>query len=345
MEIYVNASKSFSVPATVADHFLGLATHDQLKVLLYVLRHREEALTDAEVARVCKVRPEAVEEALCFWQDVNVLQNIENTTVSCNVSVHSAPVRQRTQPTTSIAAPAAAEPEKPAAVAVTSANYPFMPSDVAARTKQNPQMAEMLEALQMLLGRIPSHTELRSIFWMHEYLGLAPDLLLMLIAFCMEIDCCNVLYVEKVALEWRERGITTHELADADITRRTQSRTFTGKIMHLFEMTRRPTPKQQVFIDEWQKNGISLELIEYAYHKGRDNKDDKLNFGYINGILKRWTESGAKTVAEADAADSAFYEKLRKQQPQQSASAQKNVQPKKETSYDLSEFEKLMNQF
>ena len=75
MEIYLNNGHAFPVPVAVADHLLGLASHDQLKVLLFVLCHAGETLTEAQIAKSCKVQPAAVEEALVFWQDCNILQN------------------------------------------------------------------------------------------------------------------------------------------------------------------------------------------------------------------------------------------------------------------------------
>ena len=73
MEIYLKQGHTFPVPVTVADHLLGLASHDQLKVLLYLLCHADEPLSAEAVAQNCKVRPDAVEEAVAFWQDANVL--------------------------------------------------------------------------------------------------------------------------------------------------------------------------------------------------------------------------------------------------------------------------------
>ena len=335
MELFLNTAQNFAVPAAIADHFLGLATHDQLKVLLYILRHSDEHLTDTQIATACKVRVEAVEEAVVFWQNVNLLQNDVSASVSCKIdtAAQAQPV-QKLQPIS----PAAESDVKPAKIQSSSAGFSLMPSEVAQRLSEKPQMAEMFEALQQLLGHPPNYTEQKSIFWMHEYLGLAPDLILMLAAFCAEIDCYNTRYMEQVAVEWQERGILTHELADADITRRTLSRTYTGKIMKLFEMTRRPTPKQQAYIDGWQAANIAMELIELAYQKTRESKDDKLNFAYMDGILKRWIAAGVKTAAEAKAADDAFHEA--KKRP-----AERKAATEKEYSFELSDLEKLMNRF
>ena len=57
MEIYLNNGHSFPVPVAVADHLLGLASHDQLKVLLYVLCHANEPLSQEQIAKCCKVQP------------------------------------------------------------------------------------------------------------------------------------------------------------------------------------------------------------------------------------------------------------------------------------------------
>ena len=100
MEIYLNNGHAFPVPVAVADHLLGLASHDQLKVLLYVLCHAGESLPQEQIAACCKVQPSAVEEAIVFWQDANVLQ-----TAPPAASVR---LQQNTQPQP---APAAETPE------------------------------------------------------------------------------------------------------------------------------------------------------------------------------------------------------------------------------------------
>ena len=77
MEIYLKQGHTFPVPVTVADNLLKLASHDQLKVLLYLLCHAEEPLSAETVAQNCKVLPDAVEEAIAFWKDANVLSNTQ----------------------------------------------------------------------------------------------------------------------------------------------------------------------------------------------------------------------------------------------------------------------------
>ena len=333
MEIYLKQEHTFSVPVTVAEHLLGLASHDQLKVLLYLLCHADEPLSSAQVAQSCKVAEEAVEEAVSFWQDANVLLPAPQ-----QPAVHLTDTAPAAQPA---AAPA---PKKPAPAAAvprlqsSSSNLAILPSEIAARINENHDLAEMFRAAEQLAGRPLNNTEAKSLIWMHEYLGLAPDLILMLAAYCVESDCFQVRYMEQVAMEWQERGVTTHAAVEADIRRRTEARTFTGKIMKLFEMQRRPTSLQQKYIDGWQTMDLPLDLIEMAYEKTRNQKGEKLSFSYLNGILQRWASAGIRTVADAQREDEAFYAKKK-------AAGSQNAAGQKHSSIDMSDVEKLMNPY
>ena len=305
-EVYVRFGQTFSVPTAVADHLLKVASHDQLKILLYVLCHADAPLSAEQIVRACSVLPETVEEALIFWQQVNVLQTAEPVpTVSLMQQTADAPAQQPAAPET-VSVPPAAEPVR-AAVPMTSDRFSLHPSEIADRVNHDPALAEMFRGIERLRGKIPNPTEQKSLIWIHEYLGLDPDLILMLAAFCVENNCFHARYMDAIAVEWQERGVTTHALVQADIQRRTEAKSYTGKIMKLFEMQRHPTKKQQEYIDKWCGSGIPLELIELAYEKTRENKDDKLSFPYLDGILKRWTDAGIRTAADAEKADAAFH--------------------------------------
>ena len=360
MEVYLNTAQSFSVPTTVADHLLGIASHDQLKILLYVLAHSDKTLSDTEIAKACKVRCESVEEALVFWQNVNVLQT-ELPVPSCQTAQETAEKPAEPTPITQPIAPPPVPVQNPvldearvagtANIQTTSSGFHLLPTEIVERKNADPAMSAMLTAAEQRVGHPLIHTELRSIFWMHEYLGLGLDLIYMIIAYLVKNLCYNVRETESIAVKWHEAGIQTHEAAVADIERRSLSRSYTGRIMRIFEMSRRPTPKQQAYIDGWQKVGISPELVEYAYQISRDKNNDKLDFRYINGILKKWYEAKIHTVAEAESADAAYYESKRKQQTEQAGvqnpanpqkSARKGTYNPQEHSYDLTEIENLM---
>jgi DnaD/phage-associated family protein len=342
MEIYLNNGHTFPVPVAVADHLLGLASHDQLKVLLYVLCHADEALTQEQIAKSCKVLPAAVEEALVFWQDANVLTAAPAAPSVRLVRSTEIPVPQPPAPVQTVQ-PAA--PAKPAAHLQNSSRPNLTPGQIAERMKKNKALKEMFDAVQGFTGEMPNNVEQNSLLWMHEYLGLPPDVILMLAAFCKQINSYHVRYMEKIAIEWQERGITTHQLAQEDITRRTEARSYTGRIKVMFQMKRDPTPKQQEYIDGWQKSGFSPELVQLAYEKARDKKGDEItleSIRYIDGILRRWKAAGIRTP-EAAAKEDADYYAAKKRKTESGNPAVSTAKSTANSSIDMNEVEKLMN--
>ena len=64
----------FAVPCAVVDQYLKIASPNQLKVLLWVLRHADHGFEPKEPAQALGLSEDAVEEALLFWQqDANLL--------------------------------------------------------------------------------------------------------------------------------------------------------------------------------------------------------------------------------------------------------------------------------
>ncbi|MBQ8922764.1 MAG: DnaD domain protein [Oscillospiraceae bacterium] len=328
MEFYLRYGQTFPVPAAVAESLLKIASHDQLKVLLYVLCHAESAVTTEQIVRACNVLPDAVEEALTFWKNVNILRTEEAQPV---VVLSRAAV----QPEPAPAAPAPPViPQATAAVQITSSGFSMLPSEVAERLRNNQAIAEMFRVIEQQAGKPLNHTEQKSMIWMNEYLGLQPDLILMLAAFCLAQGDFQVRYMEKIAVEWQERGVMTHALVQEDLRRRTEARSYTGQMMKLFEMKRRPTAKQQAYIDKWCADGFSVDMVRIAYEKTREKKDDKLSFPYLDGILRNWKAAGIKTPEQAEAADIAFYAAKK---------AETNGQPSA-SSIDNNELDQLMKQ-
>lgn len=157
----------------------------------------------------------------------------------------------------------------------------------------------MFTMAEASFGRPLNHTEQRSFIWMHDYLGLSADVLITIAAFCISIDKPSIKYIETMASDWAEKGINTLELVQEEIKAQEEKNSFNGKIMKLFGMQRKPTAKQQEFIDLWQEKNYSLELIEYACEKTIE-AIDKVNFPYINKILENWYAQGLLTKSKID---------------------------------------------
>ena len=67
----------FEIPEIIADKHLKFASGDQIKVLLYVLRHTEKSVNAHAVAKFLKMDENDVEDCLQYWVLTNILEDEE----------------------------------------------------------------------------------------------------------------------------------------------------------------------------------------------------------------------------------------------------------------------------
>ncbi len=312
----------FGVPGIVADNFLKLATGGQIKVLLYLLRYSGKICSLDEISLNTGVGPEEVEEAIMFWQQANVLtpQNSpEITTVRSIMSTQPLnEVRQTNQSTKT-------EP-------VPNHKVNYSGSEIADIMKDSQDIRELFKIAEGILGTL-KNSQMNSIIWMYDHLGLKKEVIITLLTYCSSIEKTNTAYVEKIAADWAENDINSMEAAQDEIQRLSASKDFTERIMKLFEMNRRPTTKQDEFIKQWKKAGFSLDIIHYAYEKTLE-QINKLNFDYINKILISWNDSGFKSADDVKKAESSFRKKKKDQNPQKNGNDP-----------DIEEYKSVINKF
>lgn len=310
MEYFVNFhgwNSIFAVPSSVVDNYIKLASGAALKVLLFVLRNNGKPLGKSFIASSLGISEENVEEAFCFWEQVNILAK-DNLQTSDK------------QPDTPPAAPPPVESKTPSFTQRSSANFLTSPSEIAARIDNSDKIKILLSMAEKSLGNMLTYTEQRSLIWIYEYVGLDVDVILMLLEYCISIGKPNMRYVETLAISWQENNINTLDSAQAEIKRLQESRSFESKLMNIFGVSSKFSKKQKQFAADWLEKGYSTELIEYAYEKTMDSIS-KLSFPYIDTILKSWYANGLLTktqIDEYDKPDSSFSSKKKKSSDQQS---------------------------
>ena len=284
----------FGVPHIIADNFLKLATADQIKVLLYLLRFSGRAVSDEEISRNTGVPIQNIADSVQFWQQVNVLAGQETPPVIQQIVPQTIEIQNPPQQTA---------PEVPKNN-TSRQKQELKPSEISDILNDSPDISELFKIVESLLGNL-NHTQQNSLIWMYNYLGLKTEVILTLIQYCINIDKTNSGYIEKIACNWAENEINTFESAQEEVQRLTKFNDFTGFIMKKFEMNRRPTTKQAEFISQWQSEGFSLELIGYAYEKTIE-QINKLSFEYINKVLLNWKQNGYTTIKNVKDAELDF---------------------------------------
>lgn len=304
MEYKVNSGiwgTMFGVPCVVADNFLKLATAEQLKVLLYLLRCSGKMCSDEEISLNAGVSPQAAADAVLFWQQVNVLtpQNTLHDEVPViNMNASNPAVQPvNLQPPVQAQQPVKTKPEEKQRLIL-------KPSQITNVLSDSSDISELFKVAESALGKL-NNTQQNSLIWMHNYLGLKKEVIVTLIFYCVSIEKTNCGYIEKIAYSWAENDINTLTAAQEEVDRLSAAHNYTGKIMKIFEMNRKPTTKQAEFLSQWRNTGYSEELLRLAYEKTIE-KIDKLSFEYINKILQTWYEKGLMTKAQVIESENAF---------------------------------------
>lgn len=302
-----NFGSVFAVPNSVVDNFIKLANEASVKVLLYMLRNNDREHSSESLASALNISANQVEEAFVFWENANIFSKSE--------PVNTPPA----QPTSTQVSPQkiVQKPDR--------RSYNISPSEIAERIESSEDVKNLFLMAEQTFGRPLNHTEHRSFIWMHDNLGLSTEVILMITAYCVSIQKTGIDYMSTIAEDWAKREINTLELAQDEIKCLEEKATFDGNIRRIFELNRKPTPKQQQMVESWKEKGYSLELIEYAYEKCIE-QINKLSFPYINKILENWYSQGLITRSQVDSESNLRSEK-------------------KEYSFELDEYKELANNF
>ena len=313
----------FAVPSCVVDKGLKLAGESQLKVLLFLLRHSGDTLSEQQVAEALSLHSDDVADAMEYWVQQGLLV-ISNDTVTMPEASASAPEKENSQ----------CNPEKEKAAEdkprpVSRATKPE-PGYVAKRLKADKNLVFLMDEAQRILAKPFSNSDTATLVMLHDTDGLPVEVILMLLEHCVQIGKSNMRYIEKTGIQWGSDGIVTIGLAEEKIKRYSETTIAWSKVCAVFglHLSGTPTKKQLEYADRWVNIwSFSEEMLRLAYERCVDAKGD-MNLSYINGILKRWYEQSLKKPEDVFSADSA------------SGKGKKNSKnSSQDASYDIDEYE------
>jgi DnaD/phage-associated family protein len=338
MEYFVNTGQwgsLFAVPVSVVDEYIKLAGGHSLKVLLYVLRNGNRIVSRDEIASALNIDHESIDDAFNFWESVGIFSQNENTSHSMKkATIPSVFPSEKTETSIQKSAVQDNRPER-AVYEKSSERFVLRPSEIAERIRSSEQIRNLFTMAESSLGRMLNNIEQSSLVWIHEYLGLNIDVILMLVQYLSSVGKGNMAYIEKVAFDWRDKNINTLREAQNEIQRIQQFSSYENKILALLGINTHPSSNQHEIMNEWYDKGISTELVECAYDRTMDSIG-KMSFPYMNSIIMTWHEKKITNLAGVKE-----YEK-NNPPPKRTfgRNGQKNTKEKKR-SYNIAEFEKF----
>ena len=271
MDYSINPSELTStvpVPSSAVDRYLKLAKAEHIKVLLYIFRKMmvEEISVISETTGVSEYD---VKEALLYWADAGILLPLNR------------PQEVKKEETKAVVV----QTQKPSR------------TDVAKRGNDDPKIAFLLREAQLKFGRNLKTNETTTLVWIYDDLGLDVSVILYILELSLSQKTANIRFIESLAVDWVNRGITTIEQAEEENKRRAQVNSSWNIVCSAFGIEKRkPSKKEEDFaykwICEWQ---LPKELLEEAYEENVNTKS-KFTFAYTAKIIENWYNSGIKTV-------------------------------------------------
>ena len=173
------------------------------------------------------------------------------------------------------------------------------PEDLA-QYREDSDLSRTVYMAEIYLGKPLSVTDLETLCYISEQLAFSPDLMDYLIEYCVDRGKKSIRYIEKVAIGWFEKGISTVEDA------RIESRSFAENVypvMKAFGLSgRNPGPSELDFIESWNRMGLGTSLIIEACSRTL-LAINQPSFRYANRILEEWKRQGVRSMEDVKRLD------------------------------------------
>lgn len=288
-----NWGSVFAVPSCIVDENLKIASEQQLKVILFLLRNCNNSYTYEEISSALSIHQSDVKDCIDFWIDRGVICENGNTLTP-------------PQGTASITENTTAEPAKaPARHTPTRATKPDIVT-AAQKVSTDEALQMLLAEVEIALSKPLSSGDTATIVMLYDTCGLSPEVIIMLVNYCVSINKGNMYAIEKMGVKWADEGIDSIDAAENRIAYDTRLNKNWKKVSSVFGMPNvgSPTKKQLEFayrwVEEWH---FSDEMLRAAYEACIDSAG-KFSMSYINKVLERWNNAGIYVVDDIKKLDS-----------------------------------------
>lgn len=351
-----NYADSTVVSNLFIDEYMKDANDAQLKVYFYLLRmlNADQAISVSGIADKFNHTEKDVIRALKYWEKQQILDldfdenkalvgihlrdlSAQATPASQhNVLLTSGPVQAQNTAGNSIISAAVAQPVQTAPQETTPVyTKPAYSLDQLREFKEREETSQLLFIAEAYIGKPLTPSEIKTILFFTDVLHFSDDLIDYLLQYCVERGKKDFKYIEKVAVNWAEEGITTPKQAQKFSTRYDKS---VYSIMNSLGRSTAPTAKELEFINRWTREyGFSTDIILEACERS-SLATDRHRFEYAEGILSSWKNAGIHHKADIQQAD-ATYQKKKATKPAPTASSNRFTQFA-QNSYDFAALEK-----
>lgn len=189
----------------------------------------------------------------------------------------------------------------------------YRSEDIVRRCKENGEFAVVVAEAQTALTHTLSSVEMKTLFGIYDYLALPPEVIMMLINYC--VARCreqstpdhprrpSMRNIEKEAYNWVHQEILTLDQAEEYIRRQRERRDALGRAKAAVGIHGRElTPTETKYLSAWLDMGFDEDALAIGYDRTITNTG-ALKWSYMNKIMQSWHEKGLHSAEEIESGD------------------------------------------
>lgn len=178
----------------------------------------------------------------------------------------------------------------------------YSPEQLAKLTKDE-SLQNLLKVIESYMERPLKPGDIQLVVFLCQDLHFSDELVMYLFEYCISRGKHHCNYIEKVAIQWKEEGITTVEQAEQASNR--YNRDFNA-VSKAFGLGRMPAAMEQKFIQRWIREfGFDTTILVEACNR-TILQIKTPDFKYADKILDGWHKSGVHTLSDIKALDKTY---------------------------------------
>ncbi len=354
-----------SVSNIFIDEYMPKANGEFIKIYLHLLRlvhtgNENEELSISKIADKFHMLETDVIRALHYWSDQHLvslsfdsagtISGIRLESLSRNHyfvrKLKNSAAKKGPQIHTNIETLASAAGEtSPAPVpencgAVIPARKKYTAKEISAFNNDD-RVKQLTFLAQTYLGKTLNSSDINSILYMLDGLNLDVDFIIYIMETCISSGHKSLSYIEKQAVEYTRKNISSEAEAKADQKMRN---TVFKKIYEIFGLTSKaPVKKEISYVKKWTDElGFTDDIILEACHRTMEHTHTA-SFQYADKILLNWSGQNVTSLQDIEKLDSIHskeMDKTYKTTAVHKVSRPKNAKAFQERVYDYSKLEK-----
>jgi len=184
----------------------------------------------------------------------------------------------------------------------------YSPDEMEKLKNADAQLDYLLKVAERLMAKPLTYNEMNALLGFYDWLKLPVEVIEVMLDYCISNGKKSMRYMEKVAIDWADNGISSaNEAEDYIYLFNNEYR----QIMKAFGHTRRdPNPKEMAYMKKWLRElNMPLTLVKEACDK-TIFAIGQPKFSYADAILASWHNAEISSIDEVKALDEDFYKNM-----------------------------------